>query len=435
MTTLDVVSPKKKPEPSAEELAALELVRMAKEQGLSLTGPDGLLKQFTKSVLETALNEEMTEHLGHEKNRAPEERDSANVRNGTRPKTVLTEATGHVEIEVPRDREGTFDPVIVKKRQRRLNGVDEIVLSLYANGLTTGEISAHFAQIYGASVSKETVSRITDKVLEEMVTWQARPLEEVYAAIFIDAIMVKVRDGQVANRPIYAAIGVTLAGEKDILGLWAGTGGEGAKFWMSVLTDIRNRGTKDSFFLVCDGLKGLPEVVGNVWPQTIVQTCIIHLIRNTFRLASKRDWDAIKRDVKPIYTAPNPAAARAALDELAEKWGTKYAAIIRLWENAWEEFIPFLDYDLEIRTVLCSTNAIESLNARYRRAIRARGHFPTEQAALKCLYLVTRSLDPTGRGRARWTMRWKPALNAFAITFADRWPAAETYSWKSPEHR
>jgi putative transposase len=427
MTTLDVVSPKKKPEPSAEELAARELVRLAKEQGLSLTGPDGLLKQFTKSVLETALNEEMTEHLGHEKNRAAEDRDSANVRNGTRPKTVLTEATGHVEIDVPRDREGTFDPVIVKKRQRRLNGVDEIVLSLYANGLTTGEISAHFAQIYGASVSKETVSRITDKVLEEMATWQARPLEEVYAAIFIDAIVVKVRDGQVANRPIYAAIGVTLAGEKDILGLWAGTGGEGAKFWMSVLTDIRNRGTKDTFFLVCDGLKGLPEVVGNVWPQTIVQTCIIHLIRNTFRLASKRDWDAIKRDVKPIYTAPSPAAARAAMDELAEKWGTKYGAIIRLWENAWEEFIPFLDYDLEIRTVICSTNAIESLNARYRRAIRARGHFPTEQAALKCLYLVTRSLDPTGRGRARWTMRWKPALNAFAITFADRWPAAETY--------
>ena len=427
MTTLDVVSPKKKPEPTAEELAARELVRLAKEQGLSLTGPDGLLKQFTKSVLETALNEEMTEHLGHEKNRAPEDRESANVRNGTRPKTVLTEATGHVEIDVPRDREGTFEPVIVKKRQRRLNGVDEIVLSLYANGLTTGEISAHFAQIYGASVSKETVSRITDKVLEEMATWQARPLEEVYAAIFIDAIMVKVRDGQVANRPIYAAIRVTLTGGKDILGLWAGTGGEGAKFWMSVLTDIRNRGTKDTFFLVCDGLKGLPEVVGNVWPQTIVQTCIIHLIRNTFRLASKRDWDAIKRDIKPIYTAPNTTAARAALDELAEKWGTRYAAIIRLWENAWEEFIPFLDYDLEIRTVICSTNAIESLNARYRRAIRARGHFPTEQAALKCLYLVTRSLDPTGRGRARWTMRWKPALNAFAITFADRWPAAETY--------
>ena len=426
-TTLSDMTAKGKPELSAEEIAAKELVRLAKEQGLSLTGPDGLLKQFTKTVLETALNEEMTEHLGHEKNRVVEGRESTNVRNGTRPKTVLTHATGQVDLEVPRDRDGTFEPVIVRKRQRRLTEVDEIVLSLYARGLTTGEISAHFGQIYGASVSKETISRITDKVIEEMQTWVARPLDEVYAAIFIDAIMVKVRDGQVANRPIYAAIGVSLGGEKDVLGLWAGTGGEGAKFWMSVLTDLRNRGVKDTFFVVCDGLKGLPEVVGNVWPLTTVQTCIIHLIRNTFRLASRRDWDAIKHDVKPIYTAVNAAAARAALDELTEKWGTKYGAIIRLWNNAWEEFIPFLDYDVEIRTVICSTNAIESLNARYRRAVKARGHFPTEQAALKCLYLVTRSLDPTGRGRARWTMRWKPALNAFAITFADRWPAAETY--------
>jgi putative transposase len=239
--------------------------------------------------------------------------------------------------------------------------------------------------------------------------------------------MVKVRDGQVANRPIYAAIGVTLAGEKDILGLWAGTGGEGAKFWMSVLTDLRNRGVKDTFFVVCDGLKGLPEVVGNVWPLTTVQTCIIHLIRNTFRLASRRDWDRLKRDVRLIYTAPNEAAARAALDDLTDSWGARYPAMIRLWENAWAEFIPFLDYDVEIRAVICSTNAIESLNARYRRAVKARGHFPTEQAAMKCLYLVTRSLDPTGKGQARWTMRWKPALNALATIFADRWPAAETY--------
>lgn len=425
--TLNDMPAKKKPDPSAEEIAAKELVRLAKEQGLSLTGPGGLLKQFTKNVLETALNEEMTEHLGHEKNRVDQGRDSTNVRNGARPKTVLTGASGPVELEVPRDRDGTFEPVIVRKRQRRLGEVDEIVLSLYARGLTTGEISAHFEQIYGASVSKETVSRITDKVIEEMQAWASRPLEEVYAAIFIDAVVVKVRDGQVANRPIYAAIGVSLAGEKDVLGLWAGTGGEGAKFWMAVLTDLRNRGVKDTFFVVCDGLKGLPEVVGNVWPLTTVQTCIIHLIRNTFRLASRRDWDGLKHDVKPIYTAVNAAAARAALEELTDKWGTKYAAIIRLWNNAWEEFIPFLDYDVEIRTVLCSTNAIESLNARYRRAVKARGHFPTEQAAMKCLYLVTRSLDPTGRGRARWTMRWKPALNAFAITFADRWPAAETY--------
>src|SRR5215469_14735989 len=424
--TLDGVTKKTKSEPTAEQLAAEEMVRRAREQGLSLTGPDGLLKQLTKTVLETALCQELTEHLGHEKG-APAGNETGNVRNGSRAKKVLTESTGQVGIEVPRDRDGTFEPRIVRKRQRRLTGVDEIVLSLYAKGLTTGEIAAHFAEIYGASVSKETISRITDKVIEEMTEWCSRPLDEVYAAVFIDAIMVKVRDGQVANRPVYAAIGVSLEGEKDILGLWAGTGGEGAKFWMSVLTDLRNRGVKDVFFVVCDGLKGLPEVVGNAWPQAIVQTCIVHLIRNTFRLASKRDWDALKRDVKPIYTAVNAQAAQAALDELAEKWGQQYGAIVRLWEAAWSEFIPFLDYDIEIRKVLCSTNAIESLNARYRRAVKARGHFPTEQAALKCLYLVTRSLDPTGRGKARWAMRWKPAINAFAITFGDRFPAAETY--------
>jgi putative transposase len=424
--TLEDVTKKTRREPTAEELAAEEMVRQAREQGLSLTGPDGLLKQLTKTVLETALNQELTEHLGHEKHGRPAP-GSGNIRNGARPKTVLTESTGQVGIQVPRDRDGTFEPQIVKKRQRRLTGVDEIVLSLYAKGLTTGEISAHFEEIYGASVSKETISRITDKVVEEMQAWQARPLDAVYAAVFIDAIVVKIRDGQVANRPVYAAIGVTLDGGKDILGLWAGTGGEGAKFWMSVLTDIKNRGVADVFFLVCDGLKGLPEVVANVWPLTTVQTCILHLIRNTFHLASKRDWDALKRGIKPVYTAANAAAAREALDQLAETWGSRYGAIIRLWENAWSEFIPFLDYDVEIRKVICSTNAIESLNARYRRAIKARGHFPSEQAALKCLYLVTRSLDPTGTGRARWAMRWKPALNAFAITFGDRFPAAQTY--------
>src|SRR6201996_3492770 len=407
--TLETVT-KKKPEPSAEQTAAEELVRRAREQGLSLTGPDGLLKQLTKVVIETALDQEMTEHLGHEKN-TPAGNEAGNLRNGARPKAVLTGATGHVQVEVPRDRDGAFEPQIVKKRQRRLGGVDEMILSLYAKGLTTGEISAHFAEIYGASVSKETVSRITDRVVEEMQAWQSRPLDEVYAAVFIDAIVVKVRDGQVANRPVYAAIGVTLAGEKDVLGLWAGQGGEGAKFWLSVLTDLRNRGTRDVFFVVCDGLKGLPDVVANAWPAAIVQTCIVHLIRNTFHLASKRDWDAMKRDVKLIYTAVSADAARAALDELADKWGSRYGAVIRLWENAWEQFIPFLDYDREIRTVICSTNAIESLNARYRRAVKARGHFPTEQSAIKCLYLVTRSLDPTGTGRTRWTGRWKPALD------------------------
>jgi transposase-like protein len=412
---------------SPEQAAAAAMVAEARQRGLELTGPGGLLKLFTKNVLETALNEEISEHLGHEKNRARAGRESANVRNGTRPKTVISDAVGEVGISVPRDREGTFEPQIVRKRQRRLTDVDEIVLSLYAKGLTTGEIAAHFAEIYGASISKETISRITDKVVAEMQEWASRPLDGVYVAVFIDAIVVKIRDGQVANRPVYAAIGVTVDGRKDVLGLWAGTGGEGARFWMSVLTDLKNRGVRDVFFLVCDGLKGLPEVVGNVWPLAIVQTCIIHLIRNTFRLTSRRDVDAIKRDIKSIYSAANVDAAAAALDELEEKWGDKYRAMIRLWRNAWNEFIPFLDYDSEIRKVICSTNAIESLNARYRRAVRARGHFPTEQAALKCLYLVTRSLDPTGTGRTRWTMRWKPVINAFAITFSDRWPAAETY--------
>ena len=343
--TLEDVTKRIRREPTAEEKIAEELVRRAREQGVSLTGPDGLLKQLTKTVLETALSQELTEHLGHEKHGQPA---AGNVRNGTRAKTVLTEASGQVGIEVPRDRDGTFEPQIVRKRQRRLTGVDEMVLSLYAKGLTTGEISAHFAEIYGAQVSKETISRITDKVLEEMQSWQARPLDAVYAAIFIDAIVVKVRDGQVANRPVYAAIGVSLDGERDILGLWAGTGGEGAKFWMAVLTHIRNRGVTDVFFLVCDGLKGLPEVVAHVWPLATVQTCIIHLIRNTFRLASKRDWDAVKRDIKPVYTAVNAAAARAAMDQVGETWGARYPAIIRLWESAWEQFIPFLDYDIEI---------------------------------------------------------------------------------------
>ena len=261
---------------SPEQAAAAAMVAEARQRGLELTGPDGLLKLFTKNVLEAALNEEMTGHLGHEKNRAGPGRQSVNARNGARAKTVISDAVGEVRIDVPRDREGTFEPQIVKKRQRRLTDVDEIVLSLYAKGLTTGEIAAHFAEIYGASVSRETVSRITEKAVAEMQEWVTRPLDAVYVAVFIDAIMVKVRDGQVANRPVYAAIGVTVDGRKDVPGLQSGAGGEGARFWMSVLTDLKNRGVRDVFFLVCDGLRGLPEVVGSVWPLAIVQTCIIH---------------------------------------------------------------------------------------------------------------------------------------------------------------
>ena len=287
---------------------AEQLLEQAREQNIELVGPDGLLGQLTKSVLETALDAEMSEHLGYEKH-DPAGRNSGNSRNGTRAKTVLTEI-GPVEIEVPRDTESTFEPQIVRKRQRRLTGVDEIVLSLTARGLTTGEIAAHFQEVYGAKISKDTVSRITEKVTGEMTEWLNRPLEKIYPVIFVDAMVVKVRDGQVANKPIYVVIGVTVDGERDILGLWAGDGGEGAKFWLGVFTEIKNRGVDDVCIAVCDGLKGLPEAITTTWELATVQACVIHLIRNTFRFASRKYWDEMSRDLRPVYTAPSEAAAR-----------------------------------------------------------------------------------------------------------------------------
>jgi transposase-like protein len=399
----------------------VELVRQladrARAEGLQLTGEGGLLARLTKVVVESALEGEMDDHLGYGKHeRAGRGR---NARNGTRAKTVLTEA-GPVEITVPRDRDASFEPKIVRKRQRRLGGVDDLVISLSAKGLTTGEISAHLAEIYGAEVSKDTISTITDRVLAGMADWQSRPLDPVYPVLFIDCVHVKVRDGSVANRPIYVALAVTTDGTRDILGLWAGDGGEGAKYWLRVLTEIKNRGTLDVCIVVCDGLKGLPEAIGTVWPDATTQTCVVHLLRNSFRYASRRDWDAISRGLKPVYTAASETAAAAAFDTFAEAWRAKYPAIVKLWTTAWSEFVPFLAFDTEIRKIISTTNAIESINARIRRAVNARGHFPTEQAALKCVYLALMSLDPTGTGRKRWTNRWKKALNAFEMTFEGR---------------
>jgi putative transposase len=423
--TIESVARKREPAGSlaselVDEKVVAELVARAGAEGVSLTGEGGLLAQLTKLVLESSLEGEMDAHLGYAKH-DPAGRNGGNSRNGRRSKTVLSEV-GPVEIEVPRDREGSFEPKIVRKRQRRLDGLNGIVLSLSAKGLTTGEISAHLAEIYGASVSKETISAITDRVLEAMGEWQSRPLDPVYPVVFIDAIRVKIRDGNVVNRPIYLAIGVTVDGDRDILGLWAGEhgDGEGAKYWARVLTEIKNRGVKDVLMLVCDGLKGLPDSVNTVWDKTIVQTCIVHLLRNSFKYASKRDWPELARDLKPIYTAPSDKAALDLFAEFSDKWERRYPAIIKLWTDAWAEFVPFLQFDVEIRTVICTTNAIESINARLRRAVRARGHFPNEQAALKCLYMALMGLDPTGRGRGRWTMRWKAALNAFDIRFDGR---------------
>ena len=399
------------------ELAA-QLVEQARAEGVSLIGPGGMLADLTKRVLETGLEVEMTEHLGYDKH-AAEGRDGGNSRNGTRGKTVITEI-GPVDIEVPRDRAGTFDPQLVRKRQRRLEGLDAMVISLCARGMTTGDIEAHLVEVYETRVSRETISKITDGIIEEMSGWLNRPLDRVYPVVFIDAIHVKVRDGQVANRAFYTAIGVTVDGKRDILGIWASTGAEGAKFWLSVLTEIRNRGVADVCIVCCDGLKGLPESINTTWPAAIVQTCVLHLIRNTFRLAGRQHWEAMARDLRPVYTAPTEAAAKERLVEFFDAWCERYPAVRTLWENAWSDFVPFLDYSPEIRRVIYSTNAIESLHARFRRATRARGHFPNEQAAMKCLYLVVRSLDPTGKGASRWMNRWKPALNAFAITFGER---------------
>jgi len=397
-----------------------QLAQRARSEGLRLTGEGGLLQHLTKVVVEAALDGEMDDHLGYAKH-DPAGRDGGNSRNGKRGKSLLTEA-GPVDIEVPRDRDSSFQPQLVAKRQRRLTGLDDLVISLSAKGLTHGEISAHLAEVYGAAVSKQTISTITDRVLDGLAEWQSRPLDPVYPVIFIDAINVKIREGQVANRPIYVALAVTVDGTRDILGLWAGEhgDGEGAKFWLRVLTEIKNRGTKDCLIAVCDGLKGLPDAVAQVWPATIVQTCIVHLLRNTFNYASRKDWAAIAKDLKPVYTAPSEAAALDRFAEFSDIWERKYPAIVRLWTNAWAEFVPFLQFDLEIRTVISTTNAIESINARIRRAVNARGHFPNEQAAMKCVYLAVMSLDPTGKGRQRWSNRWKAALNAFEITFDGR---------------
>jgi len=345
--------PVKKPNTTPARLDALDeqlvgqLVEQARANGLQLTGEGGLLQRLTKLVVESALEGEITDHLGYDKH-DPAGKNGGNSRNGTRQKTLLTEV-GPVPIDVPRDRDGSFEPQIVRKRQRRLSGVEDMVLSLSAKGLTTGEISAHLAEVYGADVSRQTISTITDKVMEGMGEWQNRPLDPVYPVIFLDAIHVKIRDGKVANRPIYVALAVTVDGTRDILGLWAGDGGEGAKFWFQVLTELRNRGVADVCMVVCDGLKGLPDAISEVWPLAVTQTCVIHLLRASFRYAARQHWDAIAKALRPVYTAPTESAALERFLEFSETWGAKYPAIVKLWENAWAEFVPFLAFDAEIR--------------------------------------------------------------------------------------
>jgi transposase-like protein len=398
---------------------AEELVARARSEGVELTGDDGLLTALVRRVLQTGLEVEMTDHLGYEPH-APEGRGSGNSRNGGYPKTVTTDI-GKVELRVPRDRNASFEPVTVAKGQRRLEGLSGQVISLYAKGMSTGDIQAHLAEMYGTEMSRDTISRITDAVLEDMQAWQSRPLDRIYPVVLIDAINVKIRDGQVANRPVHVAIGVNLDGQRDVLGMWvAPSSGEGAKFWMSVLTELRNRGVGDVFIVCCDGLKGLPDAIRATWPGADVQLCVVHLVRSSLRFSSKKYWGPLCRDLREIYTAPTVEAAEARFAEFADVWQQRYPAMIDTWRRSWAEFVPFLAFPVELRTIVYTTNAVESLNSRFRKAVRHRTHFPNEQSALKVLYLVATQKKKGRSNPIGQLPGWKRILNALTIHYGDR---------------
>ncbi|MEN8234179.1 MAG: IS256 family transposase [Actinomycetota bacterium] len=375
----------------------------------------GLVRQ----VLQTGLGVEMADHLGYDRY-AIEGRGSGNSRNGYSPKTVTTEV-GKVDLLVPRDRAGTFEPQTVPKHQRRLDGLTGNVISLYAKGLTTGDIQAHLEEIYDTDISREAISRITDTIVDDMNAWQNRPLDPNYPVLLIDAIVIEVHDSQVANRPVYVAIGVNLDGERDVLGLWLGpTGGEGAKQWATMLGELRNRGIQDTLVVCCDGLKGLPDAIRVTWPDADVQTCVVHLVRNSMRYSARRDWKKIAHQLRKTYTAPTVPAAEDRLQELADQWGAQYPAMIRSWQDAWDEFTPFLAFPPELRRIVYATNAIESLNARFRRAVRHRGHFPTEQAAMKVLYLVATARTKNRADLIGRKYGWTAILNTLSMHYGDR---------------
>lgn len=385
-----------------------------------LLGPDGLLSEVTKAVLERALKTELTVELGYEQG-DPAGRGSGNSRNGSSPKTVLT-GLGAVELDIPRDRNGDFEPKLIPKGQSRLAGFNERIIGMYARGMTVRDIQAHVAEMYQVEISPDLISTITDAVLEELREWQHRPLDAVYPVIYLDAIVCKVRhEGAVRNKAAHIAIGVDVEGRKHVLGIWLETA-EGAKFWLRVITELRHRGVEDVIFVCCDGLKGLPEAIEAVWPQASVQTCVVHLIRASLRFCSYKDRKAVVAGLKPIYRAVNVAEAETMLEAFDNVWGRRYPGIVRTWRDAWERFIPFLDYPPEIRTVIYTTNAIESLNYQLRKVTKTRGHFPSDDALLKLLYLAVRNLGRADRfgdtSNASWN--WRAALNQFEIFFPGR---------------
>jgi len=386
------------------------------EKPEDLTGDDGLFKQLKKALIERALGAELSAHLGYEKG-DPAGRGSGNSRNGTSSKTILTE-DGEIPIAIPRDRVGSFEPQLIAKGQTRFDGFDDKILSLYARGMTVREIQGHLAEIYGTDVSPDLISRVTDGVLEEVRDWQNRPLDTVYPVVFFDALRVKIRDeGLVKNKAVYVALAINPNGEKEVLGLWIEQS-EGAKFWLKVVNELKARGVNDILIAVVDGLKGFPEAITSVFAQTTVQTCIVHLIRNSLAFVSWKDRKALIPSLKAIYRAENADMALVRLEEFEAEWGKRYPAIGATWRRAWQHAVPFFAFAPAIRKMIYTTNAVEALHRSLRKIIKTRGSFPNDEAALKLLYLAIKNAGMRWRRGIEWTA----AMGQFAIQFGDRFP-------------
>jgi putative transposase len=393
----------------------------AEASGTPIDGVDGLLNQMTKAVLERALETEMTHELGYERG-DPSGAGSGNSRNGHSTKRIAT-PNGPVTISVPRDRNGGFEPKIVPKRARRLGQIDEMILSLYSRGMTTRDIEAHLQEIYGIEASRELISNITEVVADEIELWRNRPVDEVYPIVYVDGIRIRVRDkGAVTVKVAHLVIGVDVEGRKHALGCWIAEA-EGAKFWLSVLTQLRNRGLRDILICCCDGLSGLPEAITTAFPDAVVQTCVIHVIRNAMKFVSYQDRKKVAAGMRAIYTAPSLEAAEIELKNFEAAFGEQYPGSVDVWRRAWNEFIPFLDYPAELRRIVYTTNAIESINFQLRKITKNRGHFPSDEAAMKLLYLGLRNISSKRGGESgTGTHGWKVALNTLAVLFPGRLP-------------
>jgi putative transposase len=395
------------------------LLEEMKESGTPLDGVDGLLNRMTRAVLERALGAELTEHLGYEKG-DPAGSGTGNSRNGYGLKTVST-ASGPVQIQVPRDRQGTFEPRIVPKNARRLGNINDMILSLYSRGMTTRDIEAHLFEVYGLNASRELISNVTDVVEDEIKLWQSRPLDEVYPIIYVDALRVRIKEnGLVAQKSAHLVLGIDVEGRKHVLGCWIADQ-EGAKFWQKIVNDLRNRGVRDVLIACCDGLTGLPDAIRSAFPDVVVQTCVVHVIRNASKFVSYGDRKKLCTAMRAIYTAPNVDAAELAFASFKTDFGGKYPGAVQVWENAWNEFIPFLDFPPPLRLVVYTTNAIESMNFQLRKITKNRGHFPDSDAAMKLLYLGMRNISSNrGGSSGTGTNGWKEALNTLATLFPGR---------------